>query len=74
MLILHNNILYFFQKASLRWIWISAHSTKRRSSLGVMGDETLSGVQVANMIAARFALLAMVAVIRGCYWCVAWIQ
>ncbi|CAL1137169.1 unnamed protein product [Cladocopium goreaui] len=52
------------------WIWISAHSTKRRSSLGVMGDEEVPSVALANCLAARFALLAMVCVVRGLFWCV----
>ena len=51
------------------WIWISASTTKRRE-VGVMGDETLDCVKTANCICARFALLALVAVIYGIYWCV----
>lgn len=52
------------------WVWISDHSTKRRSSLGVMGDEEVPSVALTNCLAARFALLAMIAVIRGLFWCV----
>ncbi|CAL1171061.1 unnamed protein product, partial [Cladocopium goreaui] len=52
------------------WIWISAHTTKRRSSMGVMGDESVPSVAIANCLAARFALIAMVAVIQGLWWCV----
>ena len=60
------------KRPAIRWIWISAHSTKRRSSLGVMGDEEVPSVALANCLAARFALLAMVCVVRGLFWCVPW--
>lgn len=56
----------------IRWIWISASTTKRRE-LGVMGDESQFGVQQANCIAARFALLAMLAVVLGVYWSATWL-
>ena len=39
---------------------------------GVMGDESVPSVAIANCLAARFALIAMVAVIQGLWWCVPW--
>ncbi|CAL1126026.1 unnamed protein product [Cladocopium goreaui] len=53
------------------WVWISASTTKRRSrEHGIFGDEGLEGVRVANCLAARFALLAMVAIVNGVWWSV----
>lgn len=36
----------------------------------MMGDESVPSVAIANCLAARFALIAMVAVIQGLWWCV----
>ncbi|CAK9052328.1 unnamed protein product [Durusdinium trenchii] len=52
------------------WVFMSSSTTKRTSSNhGIMGDEGVESVASGNIIAARVALLCMVAVIRNCYWC-----
>lgn len=52
------------------WVFMSSSTTKRTSSeYGIMGDETVNSVAAGNCIAARVALLCMVAVIRGIFWC-----
>lgn len=53
-----------------------ASSTTKRTSLsyGIMGDETITAVAQGNMIAARVALLCMVAVVRGVFWCELWLM
>ena len=54
---------------------MSSSTTKRTSSeYGIMGDETVNSVAAGNCIAARVALLGMVAVIRGIFWCVIWLK
>ena len=58
----------------LSWIWISRSTTKRSSlSFGVMGDEQNPSVLNGNIIAARVALLIMIAIMRGVYWCDFWL-
>ena len=37
-----------------------------------MGDGCVPSVMDGNIIAARVALLAMLAVVRGVYWCELW--
>jgi len=37
-----------------------------------MGNEELDVVSINNTIAARTALLIMVCIIRGAFWCVLW--
>ncbi len=53
-----------------------ASSTTKRTSLsyGIMGDDTIPAVEQGNMIAARVALLCMVAVVRGVFWCELWLM
>ena len=43
---------------------------KRHGSDGYCGDESIPVVALGNCMAARFALLAMTAVVRGLYWIV----
>lgn len=51
------------------WVWISMATTKRTMpGHGIMGDPGLECVECANTIAARTALLVMVALIRGIWW------
>ena len=73
MFLCQKNVQKVHPPAQPSWVWISAGSTKRRE-VGVMGDETMSGVRAANCICARFALLALTAVIHGIYWCVTHLQ
>ena len=48
------------------WVFMSSSTTKRTSSNhGIMGDEGVESVASGNIIAARVALLCMVAVIRN---------
>ena len=48
---------------------MSSSTTKRTSSAyGIMGDASVGSVACGNIIAARAALLCMVAIIRGIYW------
>lgn len=52
------------------WIFMSSSTTKRASSEhGIMGNEDVRAVALGNCIAARVALLCMVAVVRGIFWC-----
>jgi hypothetical protein len=39
-----------------------------------MGNEDVRAVALGNCIAARVALLCMVAVVRGIFWCALWLQ
>ena len=54
---------------------MSSSATKRASSeYGIMGNEDVRAVALGNCIAARVALLCMVAVVRGIFWCALWLQ
>ena len=48
---------------------MSSSVTKRSTDMGIFGDESVRCVVEGNLIAARFALLAMVAAVRGVWWC-----
>ena len=57
------------------WVWISMATTKRTMpGHGIMGDPGLECVECANTIAARTALLVMVALIRGIWWADLWLN
>ena len=59
----------------LSWVWMASATTKRTSlHFGIMGDESIAAVSSGNTIAARVALLIMVAVVRGVYWCDLWLR
>lgn len=57
---------------SLSWVWISASTTGRRSSMGIFGNENVPSVSIGNLVASRWALLAIVCTIMNVYWCVSW--
>lgn len=64
----HNGLLWCGVPCS-SWVWISMATTKRTMpGHGIMGDPGLECVECANTIAARTALLVMVALIRGIWW------
>ena len=58
--------------SSSRWVWLSRSSSKR-SKEDVLGDLSRPFVALGNMLSARFALLALVAVVCQCYWIVSWL-
>lgn len=58
---------------SLRWIWISRSGSKR-STDNILGDEGREFVALGNLLAARFALLALLALVMGCFWLVTWLM
>ena len=60
---------FFSRSSHLRWVFMSTSSTKRH--IDIMGTETSEVVQTANTLVARFVLLTLVAVCRGCFWVVA---
>ncbi|CAL1127789.1 unnamed protein product [Cladocopium goreaui] len=52
------------------WVWMASSTTKRTTvSYGIMGNEAVPSVAAGNCIAARVALLCMVAIVRGIFWC-----
>lgn len=58
------------QTDELRWVWMASSTTKRTTvSYGIMGNEAVASVAAGNCIAARVALLCMVAIVRGIFWC-----
>ena len=59
------------QSSNLRWVFMSTSSTKRH--IDIMGSDKSEAVQTANTLVARFVLLTLVAVCRGCFWVVAWL-
>ena len=54
-----------------RWVWISLSSSKR-SMENIMGDSGRPFVVMGNLLSARFALLALVALVSGVFWMVLW--
>lgn len=66
-----NRVTLISNSSDLRWVWISSATTKRRSSMGIFGDETVEAVAQGNLVAARFALLALVCTVFNIFWCAA---
>ena len=61
----------YLNRRTFRFVWIS-RSTSKRSMDNVMGDLSSPWVRLGNLLSARFALLCLVAVVAGCFWCVPW--
>ncbi|CAK9007833.1 WD_REPEATS_REGION domain-containing protein, partial [Durusdinium trenchii] len=62
--------LYWLGVPCNSWVWIASSTTKRHSSeFGILGDDRIPSVSMGNCISARCALLIMVAIVRGIYWC-----
>ena len=58
--------------AAMRWIFVSSSVHKRK--LSIMGDTSKLSVQQANCIAARTAMLLLLATVMEIPWCVTWLH